>query len=160
MQNSFSFNKLLAAGMVTALILLGIAAIYAVRVIELRTGHDAIKSDSNPLIYGKNETEPIDNGVPQIPGIRVYSAQNDADQILIDTHQKEIEFQKNTDAKFADKNHRKYMQQMNLKNTFAAERLLFLQKIEAAETKEERLKLIEELRIRCEEKSKPNEKKE
>ncbi len=154
MQDSFSFNKLLATGMVTGLILLGIAAIYAVRVMELHTETTENRTNGNPLIYEKEGYEPLDSGVPQIPGVKIYSAKNDADQILLESKQSELDFKKRSTAKFADKEQAKYIKQMKQKNEFAAERLAFLQKIEVATTKEERLRLIEELRILSEEKKK------
>ena len=159
MQHSFNFNKLLATGMVTGLILIGIAAIYAVRVMELQAESAGDKTVGNPLIYGKTNTKLIDNGVPQIPGVKVYSAKNDVDQIMMGRQQHEFDFKKRSTAKFADKELGKHIKLMNQKDAFAAKRLLFLQKIENAKSKEERRKLIEELQALCQKQKKPIKKR-
>ena len=159
MQKSFNFNKLLATGMVVGLILLGIAAIYAVRVMELQAGSSNSKKEGNPLIYGKDESELIDNGVPQIPGVKVYSAKRDADQIIIESPQQKLDFKKRTTAKFANKEQDLQIELMRQKDKFAAERLQFLQKIENAKSKEERLRLIEKLQALCKKQEKSIEKR-
>ena len=150
MNKTLNFNRFLAAGIVTALILMSIAAIYIARVMELRISRDQAEQNRNPLLYRQSEEEYFDSDVPEIPGVKVYNAQKDADIIISETQRKESDFKQNQTAKFADKKKINTQRLMRKKDQFAAERLLFLQKIEASETKEERLKLIKELRQICE----------
>jgi len=149
-------HLLLAAGTVTALILLGIAAIYAVWVADNRkdpfiltreevAGDEKRKNGNslNPLIKGLTESKSIDNGTPHIPGVKIYSAEQDSDLIKADKKNYEEDFQQNiieTKSSETVKNQQELLKQRNM---FAAKRLEFLQKLEIAKTKDERLRLIE-----------------
>ena len=150
MNQIFSFNRVLAGGMVLALVLLGVATIYAVRVMEIRTlNAQCPKVTANPLISGISNSDEIDSGTPEIPGVKVYSAEKDADLIQLDAKEREYEFRKSCSAKVADKDLQKDQVLILKRDKFAAERLAFLKQIEAAKTKEERQRLIDKLEKLC-----------
>lgn len=87
---------------------------------------------------------------PEIPGMKVYDADKDADELEKDAPVRNEQFNihinemKNTDQ---ETDQIKMMQQ---RDKFAAEKLEFLKRIEKAETKEERQALIKELREKIE----------
>ncbi len=142
-------NRFLAAGIVFALILLGVAAIYAVRVFEKKIEEKITEKHKNPLFTTVEEQ--IDDGKPEIPGVVVYDAEDDVEQIELDTKKREAQFRENIEKKRYSLDTEKELHLLQKKDEFAAKRLAFLKKIEASETKAERLKLIKEFRKLCEE---------
>jgi hypothetical protein len=144
---SKTINLLLASGTVIAMILLGIAAIYAVWVADHRgnSTEPINKNRSNPLIYRKEGASAIDKSTPKIPGITVYRAEKDADCILADAKERESEFRRSITKKPSTKAMESSQKLMQKRDNFAAERLELLRKIEAAKTKEERYQLIQGL---------------
>ena len=149
MGKTSNFNRVLAAGIVIALVLMGIAAIYAARIVELAISQKESGENRNPLLHIQRETVVPDSGDPEIPGVTVYNAKQDAATIIKETRQQELNFTQSNTANSADKEYRKSQRLIKEKDQFAAERLIFLQKIESAKTREERIKLIEELRQHC-----------
>jgi hypothetical protein len=148
------------------MILLGIAAIYAVWVADhqggLLTSHikrnefskSFLQAEQNPLIgRGVNSTD-IDVGVPSIPGVEVYSAEHDIDRIKIDAKQREENFERSIIKPSASKVIERQQKLMIKRNNFAGKRLEFLHKIEVAKTKDERLQLIKGLKKLCEKNNK------
>lgn len=147
MEKISTFNKFLAAGTVLAFILIGIAGIYAVHVAELALSPKQENTHTqNPLLSSRSEQPPIDNGIPTIPGVKIYSAEKDADIIIRETEKNELQFAENHHKGTVDNSNSDLMRK---KEQFAAERLLFLQKVESAPTREERIKLIKEFRQHC-----------
>ena len=149
------FNRLLALGVVIALILFGIAAIYAVYVYEKKLEADSAGDHVNPIFgnikgaveTGENPLPSDNNDIPDIPGVRVYSAEKDADLIDADAAAREKEFNKNIHSETDDSDAENRKNILIEKNRFAAERLEFLKKVEAAETREERQRLIRQFEM-------------
>ena len=147
MNQMFSFNRVLAGGMVFALILLGIAAIYALRVMEIRAlNAQCPKVTANPLISRISNSDEIDSGTPDIPGVKVYSAERDMYLIQLDANEREREFRKICSAKIADEDLQKEQIMILKRDLFTAKRLVFLKALEAAKTKEERQKVLDEFK--------------
>jgi hypothetical protein len=141
-------NRFLAVGIVIALILPGIASIYAVRVLDKKLNSQNREIYKNPLL--NTQCEEADNGKPDIPGITVYHAEEDIDRIKLDAHDRETQFRKNLEESEKGSEAEKENELLIKRNEFAARRLEFLKKIKAAKTKEERAKLIDELKKFCE----------
>ncbi len=154
--NSIKYNSngigkaTLVVGIVIALILLGIAAIYAVTVFEKQLEQEADRKNKNPLLLNIDE-EVIHEGKTEIPSVTVSHAEEDIIEINRDAEKRQTQFRERMKKGNLIPDTEEERQLMQKKNNFAAERLSFLRKIEEAETKAERIRLIKELQKLCEE---------
>ena len=134
------FLRLLAAGVVFAMVLFAIAALYALHLFDRKMQMDeASKGSSNPLIGSSVKSDKVDDAPEEIGGVRVYNAEKDAPLIYADVKVAEKQFEKSlASGKISN------AELMQKRNQFAAERLALLKKLESVTSPAERKKLIDE----------------
>ena len=126
-------------------LILGIlAALFVFRYLAGQMNPNLSDKDSvNPLFFTGEENQ--DDDVPDIPGTKVYDIRKDVPEIEKDSSLHKEQFQQN--LKQIEKNDKQAAdaEMMKKRDNFAAEKLDFLRRIEQAESKEERVRLIREL---------------
>ena len=96
----------------------------------------------NPIFStGGNPSE-----TPEIPGVKVFNAIEDVEEINEDTSSRNSEFYSNIDQMEKNRQRPDDVKMMKQRDCFAAEKLEFLKKIEKAPSKTERQVFIDQLR--------------
>ena len=129
------------------LLVLGTVAAFAVmRFLQMRSMENRNPGNfQNPLL-GTEENKESD--IPDIPGVRVYDVGKDISELEKDASLRNEQYRNGLEQMGKERKNTDELEAMKARDSFAAEKLALLKKIENAKNKEERTRLIKELEKR------------
>ena len=120
-----------------------VAAFVVMRFLQMKSMENRNTDNfQNPLLSTEKDQE---SDLPAIPGVRVYDVRKDIPELKKDASLRNGQFQTGLKQMRKNEQNTDEVEMMRARDSFAAEKLELLRKIEKAENREERRKLIKQL---------------